>query len=60
MTNFVLVDVGSAVDDVAARLLRGGIAVQPGAPFGAPTSLRITAGSPAELDRLDAALSGSG
>ena len=60
VTNFVLVDVGSAVDDVAARLLRGGIAVQPGAPFGAPTSLRITAGSPAELDRLDAALSGSG
>ncbi len=60
VTNFVLVDVGSAVDDLAARLLRGGIAVQPGAPFGAPTSLRITAGSPDELDRLDAVLSGPG
>lgn len=56
--NFVLVDVGADVDEHVARLLRGGVSVQPCAPFGAPTALRITAGSPAELERLDAALAG--
>ena len=55
-TNFVLVDVSSDADEAAAALLRHGVAVQSGAPFGAPTSLRIGAGSAAELERLDAAL----
>jgi histidinol-phosphate aminotransferase len=58
VTNFVLVDVGSAVDALAAKLLQGGVSVQSGVPFGAPTSLRVTAGSAAELERLDAALAG--
>jgi histidinol-phosphate aminotransferase len=55
-TNFVLVDVGSDADEAAAALLRHGVAVQSGVPFGAPTSLRIGVGSPEELDRLDRAL----
>ena len=59
-TNFVLVDVGSDADEAAAALLRHGVAVQSGTPFGAPTSLRIGAGSPAELERLDAALPAAG
>ena len=45
---------------LAAALLRHGVAVQSGTPFGAPTSLRIGAGSPAELQRLDEALVASG
>ena len=50
----------SDADEAAAALLRHGVAVQSGAPFGAPTSLRIGAGSPAELERLDAALRAAG
>jgi histidinol-phosphate aminotransferase len=56
VTNFVLVEVGVGADAMAAALLRNGVAVQSGAPFGAPTSLRIGAGSSAELALLDAAL----
>jgi histidinol-phosphate aminotransferase len=52
----VLVEVGSNADELAAMLLQGGVSVQSGVPFGAPTSLRVTAGSAAQLDRLDAAL----
>ena len=48
-TNFVLVDVGADADDAARALLEHGVAVQSGAPFGAPTSLRIGAGPPADL-----------
>jgi histidinol-phosphate aminotransferase len=59
-TNFLLVDVGLPADAAAATLLLSGVAVQSGAPFGAPTSLRIGAGSEAELARLDAALAAAG
>jgi histidinol-phosphate aminotransferase len=59
-TNFVLVDVGSDADAAAAALFQAGVSVQSGAPFGAPTSLRIGAGSPADLALLDAALAVSG
>ena len=52
----MLVDVGRDADEVAAALLARGVAVQSGAPFGAPTSLRIGAGSAADLALLDAAL----
>ena len=55
-TNFVLVEVGVDADELAAALLRNGVAVQSGTPFGAPTSLRIGAGSSRELELLDAAL----
>ena len=53
-TNFVLVDVGADADALAAALLAAGVSVQSGTPFGAPTSLRIGAGSAADLELLDA------
>ena len=59
-TNFVLVDVGSDADEAAAALLLHGVAVQSGVPFGAPTSLRIGAGSSADMERLDGALRAAG
>ena len=55
-TNFVLVDVGVDADALAATLLEHHVAVQAGAPFGAPTALRIGAGSAADLEHLDMAL----
>ncbi len=58
--NFVLVDVGTDADVLAAALLAAGVSVQSGAPFGAPTSLRIGAGSAADLELLGAALVASG
>ena len=60
VTNFVLVDVGADADATAASLLAAGASVQSGAPFGAPTSLRISAGSAADLELLGAALTAAG
>ena len=59
-TNFVLVDVDTDPNELAARLLGHGVAVQSGTPFGAPRSLRIGAGSAADLALLDAALASAG
>ena len=59
-TNFVLVDVGADADELAATLLAHGVAVQSGVPFGAPASLRIGAGSAADLALLDTALGSAG
>ena len=56
VTNFVFVDVGTDASQLADDLLARHVAVQAGAPFGAPTALRIGAGSPADLALLDAAL----
>lgn len=56
VTNFVLVDTGVDADEVARSLARLGASVQSGVPFGAPTSVRISAGSAAELALLAAAL----
>jgi histidinol-phosphate aminotransferase len=58
--NFVLVEVGEDADALAAALRGQGVIVQPAAPFGAPTALRITAGSPEETRRLGAALEAVG
>lgn len=58
--NFVLVDVGADADELTRSLLAAGVSVQSGVPFGAPTSLRIGAGSSADLDLLGAALAGAG
>jgi histidinol-phosphate aminotransferase len=58
--NFVLVDVGVDADGAAAALLRHGVAVQSGVPFGAPTSLRIGASSEADLAALATALGAAG
>ena len=46
-TNFVFVDVGDDAGRLADELLARHVAVQAGAPFGAPTALRIGAGSDA-------------
>jgi histidinol-phosphate aminotransferase len=58
--NFVLVDVGADPNELATTLLGHGVAVQSGVPFGAPGSLRIGAGSAADLALLDAALAAAG
>ncbi len=60
VANFVLVDVGVDADELAATLLRHGVSVQSGVPFGAPTALRIGAGSDAALALLDTALRHAG
>lgn len=58
--NFVLVDIGADADAAADALLTHGVAVQSGNPFGAPTALRIGAGTPQDMARLDAALAATG
>lgn len=60
VANFVLVEVGENAEALAAGLRGQGVIVQPGAPFGAPGALRITAGSPDETQRLGAALEAIG
>ena len=55
-TNFVFVDVGDDAGRLADELLARHVAVQSGSPFGAPTALRIGAGSDRDLAMLDAAL----
>ena len=60
VTNFVLVEVGAAVEDLVSTLLRAGVAVQSGAPVGAPSAVRISTGSHADVARLDAALADAG
>ena len=60
VTNFVLIDVGTHADEAAATLLQHGVSVQSGVPFGAPTALRISAGSAADLTLLDSALGAAG
>ncbi len=56
VTNFVLVDVGADAVRLADELLARHVAVQAGGPFGAPSALRIGAGSAADLALLDSAL----
>ena len=48
VANFLFVRVGDA-EAVAAALLSQGVIVRPMGSFGAPTALRITAGTPAEI-----------
>jgi len=55
--NFVLVDLARPAADVAERLLTHGVIIRPGALWGLPTWARITVGTPAENERLVAALS---
>ncbi len=50
--NFLFVDVGADAASVNAALLRRGIIVRPMGPFGAPSALRITTGTPDELEFL--------
>jgi histidinol-phosphate aminotransferase len=56
VANFVFVRVGDA-ETVSGALLREGVIVRPLGPFGAPDALRITAGTPDEIEFLAAGLS---
>jgi histidinol-phosphate aminotransferase len=59
--NFLFVDVGEDADALNDTLLRRGVIVRPMGSFGAPTALRITAGTPEEIaflaDQLGAVFS---
>jgi histidinol-phosphate aminotransferase len=55
VANFVCAEVGDAAA-FASRLEREGVIVRPLGPFGDPASVRISVGSPEELDRLFAAI----
>lgn len=48
VANFVCVEVGSDAEGMYDRLLDEGVIVRPLAPFGMPTALRVTGGTPNE------------
>ena len=54
--NFLYVDTGADANELFDRLLREGIIVRPLAGFGSPTAVRISVGTPEELDILAGAL----
>jgi histidinol-phosphate aminotransferase len=54
--NFLYADTGADANDLYERLLREGIIVRPLAGFGSPTAIRISVGTPEELDLFAAAL----
>jgi histidinol-phosphate aminotransferase len=53
VANFVFVEVAEDAARVNDALLRRGVVVRPMGSFGAPTALRITAGTPEEMAFLD-------
>jgi histidinol-phosphate aminotransferase len=55
--NFLFVEVGEDAEALNAALLRQGVIVRPMGAFGAPTALRITAGTPDEIAFFAEALS---
>jgi len=55
--NFLFVEVGDDAETMHGALLRKGVVVRPLGPFGAPDALRITAGTPEEIDFLSKTLS---
>jgi histidinol-phosphate aminotransferase len=57
VANFLFARVGGDADALAAALLRRGVIVRPLGPFGAPGAVRITAGTPEEIDFLSKTLS---
>jgi histidinol-phosphate aminotransferase len=54
--NFLFAETGGEATGLYDRLLREGIVVRPLAGFGAPTAVRITVGTPDEIDALATAL----
>ncbi|HEY7396708.1 MAG TPA: histidinol-phosphate transaminase [Gaiellaceae bacterium] len=54
--NFVFAETGAGGTELYERLLREGIVVRPLAGFGAPTAVRISVGTPDEIDALARAL----
>jgi histidinol-phosphate aminotransferase len=54
--NFVYVETGADAGELFERLLREGIVVRPLAGFGSPTAVRVSVGTPEELDEFSDAL----
>jgi histidinol-phosphate aminotransferase len=54
--NFVYVETGTDANELFERLLREGVIVRPLAGFGAPTAIRVSVGTPEELDFFARAL----
>jgi histidinol-phosphate aminotransferase len=54
--NFVYVETGADATELFGRLLHEGIVVRPLAGFGSPTAVRVSVGTPDELDDFAAAL----
>ncbi len=54
--NFILIDCGRDAAPIAQKLLRSGVIVCPVKGYGLPQHLRITIGTPAQNERLIAAL----
>ena len=54
--NFVYVETGADGQGLFERLLREGIVVRPLAGFGSPTAVRVSVGTPEELDEFAGAL----
>jgi histidinol-phosphate aminotransferase len=54
--NFVYVDVGGDAAVLFERLLHEGVIVRPLAGFGSPTAIRVSVGTPDELDEFAGAL----
>ena len=54
--NFVYVDVGGDATELFERLLHEGVIVRPLAGFGSPTAIRVSVGTPVELDEFAGAL----
>jgi histidinol-phosphate aminotransferase len=54
--NFVYVETGADANELFERLLREGIIVRPLAGFGSPSAVRVSVGTPGELDEFAAAL----
>jgi len=54
--NFVYVDVGGDAVELFERLLHEGVIVRPLAGFGAPTAIRVSVGTPDEIDKFAGAL----
>jgi len=54
--NFVWVDVGRDCRQVFAELMKRGVIVRTGDPFGCPTHIRVTTGTPEQSERFIATL----
>jgi histidinol-phosphate aminotransferase len=54
--NFVYVETGTDANELFERLLQEGVIVRPLAGFGAPTAIRVSVGTPEELDFFAASL----
>jgi histidinol-phosphate aminotransferase len=54
--NFVYVETGGDAQELFERLLREGMIVRPLSGFGSPTAIRVSVGTPEELDEFAAAL----